>query len=158
MNDKINGFIKFLNSSLTELEDINSFIKSMPKLIEKSKINLTEYQKKIDEYELVIYRIINQKLNYLKEISNLLNIKPNDLTMKLLYNMGYTQILTVSNKLQNLINDLPYSILRTSIYLKNYISLNRRFQKLNSTLNNSAYSHTGEEVKRERISSFSKEA
>jgi len=158
MKDKIEDFLIFLNQSIDELEKMNAFIKQIPQLIESDKINLNEYQNKIENFELKIYKIMSQKLVYIKDISNSLNIKPNELNMKLLYNMGFTKITTLYNKLQNLTNNLPYSILKATVYLKNYMSLNRRFQNINSILNNTSYTYKGEELKTQKVSSFSREA
>ena len=158
MKDKIEEFLVFLNQSINELEKMNKFIKTIPQLIESDKINLIEYQNKIEGFELIIYKIMSQKLVFIKDISNSLNIKPNELNMKLLYNMGFTKITTLYNKLQNLTNSLPYSILKATVYLKNYMNLNRKFQNINSILNNTSYTFKGEELKTQKVSSFSREA
>ncbi len=101
---------------------------------------------------------MSQKLAFIKDISNSLNLKPNKLNMKLLYNMGFVKIATLYNKLQNLTSNLPYSILKASVYLKNYMNLNRKFQNVNSVLNNTSYSYNGEELKTHRITNFTREA
>ena len=158
MKEKIEEFLIFLNHSINELEKMNEFIKTIPQLIESDKINLNEYQNKIENYELIIYKIMSQKLAFIKDISNSLNLKPNKLNMKLLYNMGFVKIATLYNKLQNLTSNLPYSILKASVYLKNYMNLNRKFQNVNSVLNNTSYSYNGEELKTHRITNFTREA
>lgn len=145
MKETVRNFLTFLSEEYSYLTKIKIFLVKIPKLITDGDINELEFQNFLEKYELETSRFVYEKNRYKEKIAEELNLKPEQITFRMLVSMGFDDFRDKGRRVLRITNEITLLLLKTSIYMKNFSNLQREFRRLNNFLYQSDYNARGTE-------------
>jgi hypothetical protein len=142
----VEDFLGFLNKKSQYLTNVKIFLLSIPELFPKGKISEMEFQNFMEKYEMETAAFLSEKNWYQEKIAEKLNVPKEQVTFKLLLNLGYNDFEATGRKVLRISNEITMLLFKISIYIKNYFKLQREFVGLNNFLYQKDYSARGMEM------------
>jgi len=145
MKETVQNFLAFLSEEYSYLTKIKIFLVKIPGLITDGDINELEFQEFLEKYELESSRFVYEKNRYKEKIAGELNLEPEQITFRMLANMGFDEFRDKGRQVLRITNEITLLLLKTSIYMKNFSNLQREFRRLNNFLYQRDYNARGTE-------------
>ncbi len=145
MKETVRNFLTFLSEEYGYLTKIKIFLIKIPKLITNGDINELEFQNFLEKYELETSRFLFEKNRHKEKIAEELNLKPEQVTFRMLVSMGFDDFRDKGHRVLRITNEISLLLLKTSVYIKNFSNLQREFRRLNNFLYQGDYNARGTE-------------
>jgi len=143
MNELINDFSEFLASENQYLSQVKLFLVGIPEQVTRGEMNHVEFQHFLEKYEVQNAHFIYEKKRFMEKIADALQIKTNQVSFRMLVQLGYREFESIGRNALKLSNEIRMLLIKISIFMKNFSKLQKEFKRLNGFIYQHDYSHQG---------------